>query len=128
VESGDIAVGYYPSGRKKPLIDDGFVRDETPERYFPREPGFSIFGGKKICIPVMLRKCSFDLSKFNDCLSNIEKLPGKYTLFPFPIPGFNNIVSPFLPELPGIRLPPIGNNCWTGAFEIVQKCATAAKR
>lgn len=113
VESGGIARGYYSQGHWLPVVDKGIVRDEVGASYFPREPGFTIFGDKKICIPVILRKCSYDISKFNSCLSNIE-LKGLYTFLPV--------------FLPVTGLHPISNNCWTGANEIVQKCAKSAKR
>ena len=81
IESGNIARGYYAADKwwSSPAIDIGIVQDE--EGYFRRTPGFSIWGGRKICIPVPLRKCAYDISKFNDCLANIQLKRSIYTLF-----------------------------------------------
>lgn len=120
VESGDIARGYYFDDTQKLPPYRGIVRDENDGIYPHREPGFSIFGDKKICIPVTLRKCSYDISKFNNCLSNAD-LRSLYTIIPIPYPSW-------LPYPLKHSLYTIGDNCWSGALKIVKKCAKEAKR
>lgn len=121
IESGNIARGYYAADKwwSSPAIDIGIVQDE--EGYFRRTPGFSIWGGRKICIPVPLRKCAYDISKFNDCLANIQLKRSIYTLLPL------NIRFALGWPLDRVNWP-AGNNCWTGAFEMYRQCKEKAER
>lgn len=106
VESGDKGYGFYTTEDKfGPLFSGGILNEET--EYNKRKNGIYIFdSSKKTCIPVMLLKCKYDISKFNNCISSRKT-------------AFYSVL---------INIPYLVGSCWGGAIDLLRICTVIARR
>ena len=153
IESGKIKKGFtsaLDTGIFSVWLDSGKFEDDS---YSSREESHEFYSywfdkNKKYCYPFYLKKCHFDIEKFNSCLEE-ERPKALYSFMGYPItvidpaiiinfPNFINeaIIGAYL----AIYLPknidklsdrfnklPI-KNCYSAAYHMLAKCAKKAKR